>query len=175
MPGAARERKREGAYRDRSHKRRKYHEKAGPLHCVGVSGFVLAILLGSKSLFAHCDWLDGPVVTAAEKAIETGKRNPLLIWVQKKDEAEIKKTFQTTLVVKKLNPEAQELADMYFFETLVRIHRAGEEAPYTDLKPAGRDLGPAIPAGGQGYGGRRAGAASQSSDARHSRRPPPAI
>ena len=31
-------------------------------------------------------------------------------------------------------------------ETLVRIHRAGEGAPYTGLKPAGRDLGPAIPA-----------------------------
>jgi len=35
---------------------------------------------------------------------------------------------------------------MHFFETLVRIHRAGEGAPYTGLKPAGRDLGPAIPA-----------------------------
>ncbi len=34
---------------------------------------------------------------------------------------------------------------MYFFETLVRIHRAGEGVPYTGLKPAGRDLGPAIP------------------------------
>jgi hypothetical protein len=36
---------------------------------------------------------------------------------------------------------------MYFFETLVRIHRAGEGAPYTGLKLVGRDLGPAIPAG----------------------------
>jgi hypothetical protein len=35
---------------------------------------------------------------------------------------------------------------MYFFETLVRIHRAGEGAPYTGLQPAGRDLGAAIPA-----------------------------
>lgn len=26
------------------------------------------------------------------------------------------------------------------------MHRAGEGAPYTGLKPAGRDLGPAIPA-----------------------------
>jgi hypothetical protein len=66
--------------------------------------------------------------------------------VQKKDEAEIKKAFQKTLAVRKLNPEAKDLADMYFFETLVRIHRMGEGAPYTGLKPAGRDLGPAIPA-----------------------------
>ena len=54
--------------------------------------------------------------------------------------------FAKTLAVRKLNPEARELADLYFFETLVRIHRAGEGAPYTGLKPAGRDLGPAIPA-----------------------------
>lgn len=37
------------------------------------------------------------------------------------------------------------MADRYFFETVVRLHRAGEGAPYTGLKPAGRDLGPAIP------------------------------
>ena len=59
---------------------------------------------------------------------------------------EIKKAFQKTFAVRKLNPQAKELADTYFFETLVRIHRAGEGAPYTGLKPAGRDLGSAIPA-----------------------------
>jgi hypothetical protein len=32
------------------------------------------------------------------------------------------------------------------FETLVRVHRAGEGAPFTGVQPAGRDLGPAIPA-----------------------------
>ncbi len=104
------------------------------------------VLLGQNDLFAHCDGMDGPVVAAAKKALETGDVNLVLIWVQKKDEAEIKKVFQKTLAVRKLNPEAKELADMYFFETLVRIHRAGEGAPYTGLKPAGRDLGPAIPA-----------------------------
>ena len=45
-----------------------------------------------------------------------------------------------------MSPESKELADRYFFETLVRIHRASEGAPYTGLRPAGRDLGPAIPA-----------------------------
>jgi hypothetical protein len=87
------------------------------------------------------------VVTAAKKALATGNVNLVLIWVQKKDEDEIKKAFRKTLVVQKGSPEARELADMYFFETLVRIHRAGEGAPFTGLKPAGRDLGPAIPAG----------------------------
>ena len=99
-----------------------------------------------RQVLAHCDGMDGPVVKAAQKALETGNANLVLIWVQKKDEAEIKKAFQKTLGVRKLNPQAKELADMYFFETLVRLHRASEGAPYTGLKPAGRDLGPAIPA-----------------------------
>jgi len=107
--------------------------------------FTLA-LLGPNNLFAHCDGMDGPVITAAKKALETGDVNFVLIWVSKKDESEIRKSFQKTLAVRKLNPEAKELADMYFFETLVRIHRAGEGEPYTGIIPAGRDLGPAIPA-----------------------------
>jgi hypothetical protein len=95
---------------------------------------------------AHCDTMDGPVVKAAQKALETGNVNLVLIWAQKKDEGEIKNAFQKTLAVRKLNQQAKELADMYFFETLVRVHRAGEGEPYTGLKPAGRDLGPVIPA-----------------------------
>jgi len=112
---------------------------------------VLAILctlalLGPNNLFAHCDGMDGPVIGAAKNALDTGDINLVLFWVQKKDETEIKKAFQKTLAVRKLNPAAKELADMYFFETLVRIHRDGEGEPYTGIKPAGRDLGPAIPA-----------------------------
>jgi hypothetical protein len=97
--------------------------------------------------YAHCDGLDGPVVAAAKKALESGKVTPVLIWVQKKDEQTIKDAFNKTLAVRKLDPKAKELSDMYFFETIVRVHRAGEGAPYTGLKPAGRDLGPADPAG----------------------------
>ena len=104
------------------------------------------VLFGSNRVFAHCDGMDGPVVIAAKKALETGNVNLVLIWVQEKDEGEVKKAFEKTVSVRKLNPEAKELADMYFFETLVRIHRTGEGVPYTGLKPAGRDLGPAIPA-----------------------------
>jgi len=112
---------------------------------------VLAILctlalLGPSNLHAHCDGMDGPVIKAAKQALETGDVNPVLIWVSKKDETEIRNAFQKTLAVRKLSPEAKELADMYFFETLVRIHRAGEGEPYTGIKPAGRDLGPAVPA-----------------------------
>jgi hypothetical protein len=66
--------------------------------------------------------------------------------VQKRDEEQIKNAFKETLAVRKLSPEARELADRHFFETVVRLHRAGEGAGFTGLKPAGRDLGPAIPA-----------------------------
>jgi Family of unknown function (DUF6448) len=99
-----------------------------------------------RAASGHCDGLDGPVVKAAQKALQTGDLNHVLIWVRPQDDDEIKKAFDETLAVRKLNPQAQEFADRYFFETLVRTHRTGENAPYTGLKPAGRDLGPAIPA-----------------------------
>ncbi len=95
---------------------------------------------------AHCDGLDGPVVKAAKAALEENDVNLVLIWVLEEYEPEVRSAFQRTLAVRELSPEAMELADMYFFETVVRLHRLGEGAPYTGLKPAGRDLGPAIPA-----------------------------
>ena len=107
---------------------------------------ILLILVPAPSIFSHCDGLDGPVVRAAEKAIASGDVSLVLIWVQKSDEAQIKKSFEETVAVRKLSPEARRLADTNFFETLVRLHRAGEGAGFTGLKPAGRDLGPAIPA-----------------------------
>jgi hypothetical protein len=96
--------------------------------------------------FGHCDGLDGPVVTVARKALETGNVNLVLPWVRVEDEGEIRKAFDQARSVRKLGGEARKLADTHFFETLVRIHRAGEGAPFAGLKPAGRDLGPAVPA-----------------------------
>ncbi len=95
---------------------------------------------------AHCDGLDGPVVSAARQALAQGNVSRVLIWVQAPDEAEVRNAFAKTMAVRTLNPEARGLADQYFFETLVRLHRAGEGAAYTGLKAAGRDLGAAIPA-----------------------------
>ena len=114
-----------------------------------LSTLALGLLIGlaaPASVLAHCDGLDGPVVKAARAALEA--RNPalILIWVQAGDEPEIREAFERTLAVRTLSPQARELADRFFFETVVRVHRTGEGAPYTGLKPAGRDLGPAIPA-----------------------------
>ena len=104
-----------------------------------------AVLLAPFPAMAHCDGMDGPVVKAAQNALASGDVNLVLVWVQKGDERELREAFERTLAVRMLSSEGRELADMYFYETLVRIHRAGEGAPYTGLKPAGRDLGPAIP------------------------------
>jgi Family of unknown function (DUF6448) len=107
---------------------------------------LMILMLLPSPATAHCDGLDGPVVTLARKALDTGNVNLVLPWVPKDGELEIRRAFDHTLSVRKLGPEAKSLADTFFFETLVRVHRASEGAPYTGLKPAGLDLGPAIPA-----------------------------
>lgn len=94
-------------------------------------------------VFAHCDTMDGPVITEAKKSLRTGDITPLLKWVRAEDEALIMETFDKALSVRKLSPEAAELADRLFFETLVRVHRAAEGAPFTGLKPAGQGISPA--------------------------------
>lgn len=109
---------------------------------------IFMMILGSmffftKSIYAHCDTLDGPVVETARKALASGDVTPLLKWVAGDDEQMIRTAFQKTLDVRKLGAQARDLADMYFFETLVRIHRAGEGAPYTGLKP-GTAVDPAV-------------------------------
>lgn len=116
------------------------------VYIVSVACFVILGLAFAVPADAHCDTMDGPVVKAAKEALETENINLVLIWVQEKDEAQIREAFNNTIVVRKLSPEARELADMYFFETVVRIHREGEGEFYTGLKPAGLDMGPAIPA-----------------------------
>ena len=103
-----------------------------------------AWFLGTQVAGAHCDTMDGPVVADAKAALEKGDVTGVLKWVQKDKEAEIRQAFGKTLVVRGKGPEAKELADMYFFETLVRLHREGEGAAYTGLKPAGTPLEPGV-------------------------------
>ena len=97
-------------------------------------------------VWAHCDSMDGPVVTTAKAALEKGDVTPLLKWVKPEGEAEIRDAFKKTITVRKQSPEAKELADRYFFETLIRVHRAGEGEPFTGLKPSGTPLEPGIAA-----------------------------
>ena len=117
----------------------------GLIGAVGLA--VLCLVLGlffPTFASAHCDTMDGPVVMTARMALEKGDVTPVLKWVKKDYEKEIGDAFKKTLAVRSKGPEAKELADMYFFETLVRIHRAGEGVPYEGLKPSGTELNPAV-------------------------------
>jgi len=105
----------------------------GPL---AIAGAALVLALGSPSAFAHCDTVGGPVVAAAQRALDSGDIAPILKWVKPAGEPEIRAAFSKALAVRAKGPEARELADTYFFENLVRIHRAGEGAAYTGLKPS---------------------------------------
>ncbi|MGE5568405.1 MAG: DUF6448 family protein [Rhodospirillales bacterium] len=108
------------------------------LRTPGFVVFAAALALAaSQPLRAHCDTMDGPVITDARAALNTGDVTPVLKWISKDFEPEIRTAFARTLKVRAAAPEARELADTYFFETLVRVHRAGEGEPYTGLKPAG--------------------------------------
>lgn len=110
--------------------------RAGLIGIVAVTTICMGIwMLVPRIAGAHCDTLAGPVVTAAKMALEKGDVTPVLKWVKKEYEEEIRMVFKKTLSVSGKGPEVKEFADMYFFETLVRFHRAGEGAPYTGLKP----------------------------------------
>ena len=135
---------------------------AAALLLVVLAERALAALLGVESVtgiaggggatgllflaLGHCDTLDGPVVKLARQALESGSVNLVLPWVRTQDEAEIRHAFEHARAVRTLGAGAKALADEHFLETLVRVHRAGEGAAYTGLKPAGLDLGPAVPA-----------------------------
>lgn len=100
----------------------------------GVSSLLFVAGYTTNLAHAHCDTLGGPVVMDAKMALKNKDVTPVLKWVKKDDEATIREAFKKTVAVSAKGGEARELAENYFFETLVRIHRAGEGAPYTGLK-----------------------------------------
>lgn len=103
------------------------------------TGLVLGLVLAftPHAALPHCDTLDGPVVLDAKAALQKGDVTPVLKWVPADDEKEMRQAFAKTLKVRGLGDDARDLADHHFFETLVRVHRAGEGVAYTGLKPAG--------------------------------------
>ncbi len=107
---------------------------------LGAAGLLLSLLLALPPLvWGHCDTLEGPVVVDAKAALAKGDITPVLKWIPAKQEGEVRDAFVKTLVVRGKGKEAQELADLYFYETLVRVHRASEGAPYTGLKEGGAE------------------------------------
>jgi hypothetical protein len=90
--------------------------------------------------------MDGPVVKAAIQALEAGDVEIVLPFVHRDGEGEVREAFAAVREARKAGEAAAEIADRYLFETVVRVHRAGEGAAFTGLKPAGLDHGPIIPA-----------------------------
>ncbi|WP_370125592.1 DUF6448 family protein [Sinorhizobium fredii] len=85
------------------------------------------------------------MVTAARRALDAEDFNLILPYVQESSAAELKSAFERVLEARRSGRSARPVADLYFYETAVRLHRAGEGAAYTGLKPAGLDVGPVIP------------------------------
>lgn len=111
-----------------------------------VPAFLLVVTLAPLEVHAHCDTMDGPVIKDARAAFEARDVGPVLKWIKPESEKEIRVAFQHALAVRTLGAEARELADRFFFETLVRIHREGEGASFSGLRPAGTDFGRAVAA-----------------------------
>jgi hypothetical protein len=109
-----------------------------------ICSIALAVGLGIGDARAHCDSEDGPVAKAVQKALETGNLNLILPYAPASAEAELKATFAEARKVRVLGSDARKLADRSFLETAIRLHRAGEGATFTGVKPAGINYGPMI-------------------------------
>jgi hypothetical protein len=113
--------------------------KTSAIILVSLFFFLMQVFLANVT-FAHCDTMDGPLIADARQAIGHNNVNYALKWVPAENEIEIKEAFDLTMKVIGLSPEAKELSEKYFFETLVRIHRTGEGVPFTGLKPSGTPI-----------------------------------
>ncbi len=127
-----------------------------------IASFValLVVAYAPVQAWAHCDSLEGPVVKDARMALEQGDAASVLKWVRKEQEREIRDVFKQTLIVRAKGDAAKALADRHFFETLVRIHRAGEGEAFTGLK-AVTDVDPGIAAADEAL---RSGSARELAD-----------
>jgi hypothetical protein len=107
-----------------------------------VAVITTLLTLGMYSFAAaHCDTLDGPVIQDARKALDAKDVTPVLKWVKQKDEKIVRAAYSKALSAK--GNKNADAAENKFFATLVKIHRAGEGASFTGLKPAG-EVEPAI-------------------------------
>lgn len=96
------------------------------------------LMLGvAHPAMAHCDSMDVPVVQDAQRALSDNDVTPVLKWVLEEDEQAIRDAFEMVVAVRGESDAARQVADRYFFETLLRVHRESEGEVFTGLKPAG--------------------------------------
>ncbi|GGI48491.1 hypothetical protein BCL57_003215 [Agromyces flavus] len=105
-----------------------------------VAASVALALAFVRPARAHCDTMDGPTVADGRRALDSGEANHALKWVDEAHEAEVREAFELARRVRVLGDDARELADRYFLDTLVRLHRAGEGEPFTGIRPSGEPI-----------------------------------
>ncbi len=113
------------------------NRKAGLPSILSLVMVSLFMIFGSIPASAHCDSYDGPTIKDAVKALETNNVKLVLKWITPEQEKEIIPLFNKTYALKSGDKEVYAIVEKHFFETLVRLHRETEGAPYTGLKPAG--------------------------------------
>lgn len=111
-----------------------------------TAALVAVVLLWPRPADAHCDTVDGPTVADGRTALRTGNLSHALPWVHPSAEAELREVFELAARVRRLGGDAATAADRLFLETLVRLHRAGEGAPFDGLKRAGTPIPPIVAA-----------------------------
>jgi hypothetical protein len=96
---------------------------------------------------SHGPGLHGGAIARLEgrrhRGLGAGDVRPVPAYVKPEAEAEPNAAFRQTREVRQAGGSARDLADRYFFETAVRLHRQGEGAAYTGLKEI-VDVGPAL-------------------------------
>jgi hypothetical protein len=97
-----------------------------------------------RTASAHCDTEDGPAVTDGRRALETGNVNIALKWVHQDQEEEVRDAFGRAVAVRDLSPDARDVADRYFLDVLIRVHRAGEGTGFDGIKPTGAHVPPQV-------------------------------
>lgn len=100
-------------------------------------GTLAVVLVRPQWASAHCDTMAGPTARDGRLALETDNLNHALKWIEPDGETELRNVFEKSVAVRDLSAEAREVADRWFLENLVRIHRAGEGASFTGLRPEG--------------------------------------
>ena len=115
----------------------KQTKRNGGIQSVFLLSLLMAFLMLPRAASAHCDSYDGPVIQDAFRAFEENNVDYVLKWVEEEHEAEIKSLFSKTVALKDGDQEIYEVVEKYFLETLVRLHREGEGASYSGLKPTG--------------------------------------
>lgn len=117
--------------------KRAQNRKAGVTSILFFALAFLFMISGTLPASAHCDSYDGPTIKDAVKALETNNVSLVLKWIKPEQEPEIISLFNKTYGLKNGDQEVYAIVEKHFLETLVRLHRETEGAPYTGLKPAG--------------------------------------